>query len=103
MIGTTRRRNKERDWDDSENGPSKYFAIAYHNIDEEIPEGSRRAVHFAHYSFILLTVALAERVPTFNTHHIHTHHFFFFFFLILLHISHHLLKTFLKENATFLT
>jgi hypothetical protein len=38
----------------TKNWPSKYFAIAYHNIDEEIPEGSRRAVH---YSFILLTVA----------------------------------------------
>lgn len=41
------------------NWPSKYFAIAYHNIDEEIPEGSRRAVRLAHYSFILLTVALS--------------------------------------------
>jgi len=41
------------------NWPSRYFAIAYHNIAEEIPEGSRRAVHLAHYSFILLVVALS--------------------------------------------
>lgn len=53
------RRERELGGAQVKNWPFKFFAVAYHNIDEEIPEASRRAVHFAHYSFILLTVALS--------------------------------------------
>lgn len=52
------RREQELGAGRPKNWPSKYFRIAYHDIDEEIPEPSRRAVHFAHYSFWGLAVCL---------------------------------------------
>ena len=35
-----------------------FFVFTYHSIDNEIPEEKRRALRMAHYSFILIVVAL---------------------------------------------